>query len=59
MREKAVSNTSQSIVIPGSNPIPFNLDWNKLGRARRDYFKNSVRSYVQDVFDQIEGVLAA
>ena len=31
----------------------------EFGRGRRDYFKNSVRDYVQEVLEHIESVLVA
>ncbi len=48
-----ITNTLQGWI-----PIPFNIELNKLRRARRDYFKTSVENYVQEMFGQINGILS-
>jgi hypothetical protein len=39
-------------------PIPLNVKWNKLRRARRDYFKTFLCDMPQELVEMIQAVVA-
>ncbi|MFC1613933.1 hypothetical protein ACFL5K_01405, partial [Gemmatimonadota bacterium] len=41
--------------LPGGNPTPFNVDWNKLRRARRYYSRNFLADIPEELITQVGG----